>query len=478
MSTEANPATRAGARRARRTGRSRRRFGKTFAITLAALVVVGVAGGAVSLGQGPRASSVAVDTEAVAAASGQRIVFTANQPLATVAPEQVSLSPDAPHTVVTSGRHVAVQFTYPLDPDTEYTVTIAGVSGAAGGPRADLAHAFHTGSPPIRILQRRDGDDAIFTSNLAGDEAVPIFSARQIEDFRATRDGLVVATTDDEGNAALTAVDTETGETEPLALPGVGTVSQLQVADHGGLVGYTFTDAAIGTTGSLDTALFLASLDDPAAEPQHIEVGEDPRVQEWAFVPQTSALLVLAFDGQLRMIDTEKPDADPVPLGGAIGIAGIEQGTGRAIIERLEDTIVIDLTTLEEFPLVEPDGFAALGEPGPIAPAAEGATLRRYTQLGDDGYPASQSVVHVDSGGAVTPILDLADVGDVVLQVCASPSGRYAAVLVAPDLVDNPYDRYLRPLPQKLETHIVDVRDGAPVSVLQGSDISWCARSS
>ena len=64
---------------------------------------------------------------------------------------------------------------------------------------------------------------------------------------------------------------------------------------------------------------------------------------------------------------------------------------------------------------------------------------------------------------------------DVVLQTCVSPSGRYAAITVAPDAVANPYDRYRLPLPERLETHIVEIATTATeVVALSGFDVSWC----
>ena len=73
-----------------------------------------------------------------------------------------------------------------------------------------------------------------------------------------------------------------------------------------------------------------------------------------------------------------------------------------------------------------------------------------------------------------SPLLEV-PISDGVLQTCVAPSGRYAAVLVAPDLVSNPYDGYLQPLPQNLETHIIELPTGDEVVTLAGSSISWCA---
>jgi hypothetical protein len=45
---------------------------------------------------------------------------------------------------------------------------------------------------------------------------------------------------------------------------------------------------------------------------------------------------------------------------------------------------------------------------------------------------------------------------------------------VAPDAVANPYDRYRLPLPERLESHIVEIATGEEAAVLSGFDVSWC----
>lgn len=469
MSTER---TRGGARRRR----ARWAFTRTLVIVIAALVVAGGAGAAFSLTQGPRTSTVAIDTLSVAEAAGQRLVFTTNQPLAAIDPAQVRVDPAAPFTVEASGRNVAVQFTYPLDADIEYTVSVTDVEGASGGPTVTISHTFRTGTPPIYVLQRRDDeDDAVFLTNLTGDEAVPVFTHPQIEDYRASRDGLVVETTDGSGAASLTAMELDGSDPKPLAVPGEGTIAGLQMADHDGLVGYTYTDLDISADSGIESALYISRVADPTADPLKIEVGTDSRVVDFLFVPQTSSLVVLTFDGQLRLVDTARPDAEPVLLGGALALSGIERGTGRVIAEKSDGTVLIDLTDLSETPLVQPADLDALGIPGPVVPTVEGKTLRTFTQMGEDGYPESQTVGLVDETGVFEPVFELSDGGDAVMQTCASPSGRYVAVIVSPDLVNNPYDTYARPLPTRLETHIVDAQTGEDVTVIGGTDISWCA---
>ncbi len=73
-----------------------------------------------------------------------------------------------------------------------------------------------------------------------------------------------------------------------------------------------------------------------------------------------------------------------------------------------------------------------------------------------------------------TRVLFEAPPTDAVLQTCVSPGTRYLAVLVAPDAISNPYDTYQLPLPERLETRVFELADGAEVVALAGSSISWC----
>ena len=131
-----------------RAGRSRKRRGRaflvSFAVVIGVLAVVGLAGAAASVAQGPRVSSVQVDPEAAAAASGSRLIVTTTQSLAEVDPGQVTVMPETPFTVDTSGRSVGVRFAIPLFDDTEYSVTFAGIEGLGGGPSATFTETFRT----------------------------------------------------------------------------------------------------------------------------------------------------------------------------------------------------------------------------------------------------------------------------------------------------------------------------------------------
>lgn len=469
MSTDSHPAT---SRRRRRDDHARRRFRRALAATLGVLVLVGLVGVTAGLMQGPRVTSVAIDSDAVAELAGQRVVFTTNSPIEPVDESQITITPAAAFTLEHSGRYLAVQFTGPLDPDTDYSVVVAGTRSVGGGPSADLASHFRTGSPPIYIMQRHAGeDDIVFRTDLSGEQAVAVYAGPRVESFRASRSGVAVLSTSDAGTAALDAV--RDGDEMPVAftLPGEGSIDLLDISDR--FVGYVYTDLDIGTRGdALEAALFLARLDDPAAEPVRVDLGAESRIADWSFIPQTTSLLVLTFDGQLRLIDAASPAAEPVALGSAQEIIAVEPGTGRAYIQRPDGPVVLDLTTLDDASVAEVADTQIVA--GRLAPMVGGGTVRVATRFTDDGQVEDQRVVRVSEEGGVESVFAVDDPDDVILTVCVSPSARYAAVMVAPDLSTDAYDGYRNPLPRVLHTHVVEIETGEEVAPLVGFGVNWC----
>ena len=469
MNTERGRSTRRSQSRHRRS----RAFVGTFAIVVAALAVFGLAGAAASVAQGPRVTQVSVDPQAAAAASGSRLIVTTTQSLADVDPSQVTITPETPFEVDTSGRSVGVRFTLPLWDDTEYTVTVDDVASLGGGPTATISETFRTPPAETYLLQRgADGGDMIYRTDLTGQNAVPVFRHPHIEDFRATGEHLVVSVRTDDDQAGLIVTDLDGEGAKELPLPGDGFISNLQSADRGERIGYTFSDAELDADSGRESRLFTASLGDLDAEPHEIAVeGSDPRVAEWRFVPDTDSILLMSFDGSLLLTGSGADAGAATALGDAIGIDGIARGSSLAVVDRLEQPVVIDLTDASEEPLVKPE--VDLGGTTTVTPLPDGSTVRTAAVLEDAVPTGRTSVALVGADGGTRMLAELAET-DAVIQVCVSPSARYVAVMLAPDAVTNPYDTYQLPLPERPETRILQVSDGEEVVALNGASISWC----
>lgn len=486
MSTDVGSGA-APTRRARARRRRGRAFGVAFTAVVGVLLVAGLAGAAMSTAQGPRVTDVHVDPKAAVAASGARLILTTTQALAEVKPEQVTITPTAPFAVDTSGRRVGIRFTVPLWDETKYTVRITGVRGLGGGPETTLTQTFRTGKESFFLLQRGEDEDVIFRSDLSGEKAVPVFRHAHIEDYRATSSHLVISVREDAGGEGGTGgaggsddVGEPDGRTElivtdlhgehrsALPLPGEGTVTNLQSADRGDLIGYTFTDAGIGADGGRESMLFTMSLKDPDAEPAAVEIqGADNRVVQWRFVPDTDRVLFVGFDGTLWLSDRTGKDA--ATLGTAVTLDGVSGST--AIVDRAQGLIALDLTDGTEQPLAAPD--TDFGQLRSVVPLPGGGTVRLYAELDENGMPGDSIVAFVADDGTSSVIADV-PVSDAVLRTCVSPNGRYTATVVAPDIIDNPYDQYLLPMPKRIETHIAEIATGDEVVALAAFDSSWC----
>lgn len=482
MSTERRASSRRGSepsRRQRGLARRGRGYLVSFAAVLGVLLLVGAAAGLVGAAQGPRVTEVQFDPEAAASASGSRMILTTSQSLAEIDPAQVEVTPAADVTVQTAGRSLGIRFTLPLRDDTDYTVTVRGVTAVGGSTTSTLTESFRTPPLEVYLLQRGDAEDTVFRTGLDGETAVPVFTHPHIEDFRATAQHLVMSVQGDDGAPQLVVTDPDGENARTLTLPGPGAVQDLQTADRGESIGYTYTDPDMSAEGAQASVLYTASLKDADAdadaEPTRIEVAGQPvSVAQWRFVPDTDSLLLLTFEGRLLL--TASAGESPVDLGAAAQLEGIARGSATAVVLRADGLFEVDLSDGSETPLV--DAVGTTGYLGGIVPLSTGATLRQYTSAGVESGGSGSTLYRVDADGASTPVFTVQGTSS-LLQTCVSPSGRYAAVLVQPDAVTNPYDTsYVLPLPQRVETHILDLEAPDPaadeVSSLDAFDISWC----
>lgn len=480
MSTEV-PALRSRSRAGRRG-----RFAWAMGIVLAALALFSTGAAAVTLVQGPRVTDVQVDPAGAIAQSGSRVILTANQSLGEIDPGQVTVEPAVEHSVDASGRTVGVRFPAALDPATTYTVRVDGVRGLGGGPDGVLETTFTTPRAEVLVLERdAAGADVIRSAVIGGDEQAALFSADAIDDFRATSEFIVASVVDGE-SMKLVVVDRAQAERGcaddarclvEVPLPGDGTIAGLQVSERGQLVGFTFTDRTVSEGSGRASVLFTGSLREAFEGRETLEpvevAGAEPSIDRWRFVPETSSLLLNDFAGDLTLVSRTSDGSDASSFGVALGIEGVARSTYTAVIDRAADGLIeLDLETGETRALddIEHDGDLVLNH---LVPTADGGTLRSYAHMNAQGLPEGMRIVHVAADGSVSDVDEVAR-GDALLQVCSSPSARYAAVVVAPDIASNPYDAAPQPLPQTLVTRIVDARTGERIQELSGFGISWC----
>ncbi|MFC4138112.1 MULTISPECIES: Ig-like domain-containing protein [unclassified Microbacterium] len=450
-------------------GSAYKRRRRLYIVLAAVAAVLLIAGGifAFVFSQSLRVLGVDFDPARAVEASGTTLTFDTNHDLAAVDAAQVSVEPAVPFTVKVDGSSLGIRFTDALDDTTKFTVTVKDAAAEGGSPTADLSTTFTTPKSQIFLLQRSDKKDKIFASDLSGENGVPVFSSSKIVDFRATLDSLVVVVEED-GGSRLIVMDHKGDRQRDLKLPGDGYITSLQVSDRGGLVGYAYSDADVTETSGRASVLVTQPLDGSSG-PSVVQVGgEDVGVSDWEFVPDSSKVLFVDFSNEL-ILDDRAGDAPAQDFGLVAELLGTTRDT--AIIERTEGTFIelsLEDGTEEPLPATDPD----YGMPSEIVPFP-GGTLQHVVQRNDSGAPTGQAVIRVDPDGTATPVFEVGDDSSII-QMCASPSGQYAAVTVAPDVANNPYDELLLPLPTTLHTTLLDLRTGDQLVTLSGFDVSWC----
>lgn len=452
---------------------------KPSRMTLIVATIIGlvmVAGGVVIalLFDTARITSVDFDTEQLLLGPEPSLVLTLSESVASIDPEQVTFEPAVAATeVFVNGSTVTMSLAAPLTDSTEYSLSISGVTSPSGSKPTTLQTVFVTPPAHLFLLQRsEEGDDKIFRTDLSGENAVPVFQAPQINDYRATVSNLVIAVEND-GLSGIVVTDRDGSNERELPLPGPGHVASVQVDDAGSLVGYLFTDEDISADGGLASVLVSQSLRSGASAPYVIEnAGKPVSVGDWRFAPGGTQMVLLDFDGTVRRVDG-KSGGVPESLGKARALLGVSEQDGSVILDRDGHVVSMnpDNGAITPLPLASPD----YGMPVSVE-VFDGGTLRHVYGRDENGMPTGQAIIRVDDEGAAE-VLSSVTGTDSIVQVCISPNSQVAAVTVAPDMPNNPFDRRLLPLPTTLHTHLVDTQTGEEQVVLNGFDASWCGVS-
>lgn len=436
------------------TDSPRSSFTRALAFTIAALVVL--CGVFLALGyfQGPKLEGAQVDTSSVIQRPGQQLRLFANQPVASITADQVTVTPAAEFTVETSGDIIAVQFASALRYATRYEVRVDGVTGIYTPQGSTLAHSFFTASPPVYVLDHRDTGDEIVHAGLRNEERSVVYSAPGITDFVALGKTLVVATADAAGSSSLDLVSLDSpGIAQRLALPHPGTVADLSVAASGTTIGFTLDD------GSSDFGVPLYSMDLLSGAPATAVTGLDGsplRVLGWQFVPLSTALVALTSDSTLVLID----GASVLPLGQYRELLSVSGDGTTALVTNAVGTLSVDLATgtSTDVPLRELGSRPTFL--GTAVQAGDGIVIAKAV-LGDDAGADYLSVILRFTDGTPTVLFETPPGGGAIESFSVSPNGQYVAVVVSDPTTD------------ASTTSVVDAATGLVAASFEGAELHW-----
>ena len=440
--------------------------GRSFGRTLTALIVVLVVAcsglAALTLGQGPRMARADIDTDSVVQLAQQRLLMHSNEALAEVDAEQVSVSPSVPLAVATDGSTLSITFDQRLMYDTDYVVSVSGVTSPFQNATSTFDYAFTTGSPPVYYLQpgapdaSGRADDAIVRTTVAGTARDVVYSAPGIQDFAVVGSSLAVSATADDGTSQLVLIVPGQKAAETLPLPGRGTITQLGSSVKQAMLGLRFTseDPAAGYSNTL--LLFDLLAKHTSFTLPGTVIGQPLAVDQWRFIPD-STLVETVADGVLSIYDSALQQG--AVIGDYDGLGEVAPAGTQSVIGSAGSAQALDLLSGQVSPLevALPDGATALGLP---VLGADGSSTVTVAALDDAGGGSRQVVVRSDASGAAV-VFDTGSQDAQIVSVTQSPNAQYLAIAVSAG-------------PQtEVITSLVDRSSGAVVRTLAGLRVTW-----
>lgn len=440
-----------------------RRFSRALGATITVLVVL--CGVFLTLGylQGPKLADASVDTAGVIDQPAQQLRLFANQAIAEVSADQVTITPATDFTVSTSGDIISVQFADRLLYATKYTVRVDGVTSVFAPRESTLSYEFTTVSPELYYLDRGEPTDEIIRTTTAGTDRESVYQAVGIQDFVALGKSMVVSRIEGSSSSLALVSLTEAGE-QGLVLPSQGIIGQLQAAASGTIAGFTMTD----DVREAGVPLYTIDLErSGGAQPVLGIDGEPLRVVDWRFLPGTAAIVAMGGMGDLLYLDPS--NGTVLPLGHYQSLVGVGPDGTTVVVTDLFGAVELTVADGSQERIEIADSSEGRAYLGPIVPLPDGSMIAKAVL----GATFSPVVLHADGDSTVVLYRTPGDAGS-IQDMSVSPNGQYVAIETVPDTSVSSPDGYLAdPRDTTTTTVIVDVATGAVVSSFTGFALAW-----
>jgi len=453
-------------------------FSRALSAIVLSLLAVCAVFVALSFVQGPKLQSAIVDTERVVTAPDQQLRLFANQAVSDVDPAQVEISPAVPFSVAVENDIIQIQFTGLLAFDTDYTVTVSGVTSRYQHHESEFRHAFTTAAGVFTYLDRADpaqlGErDRILSIGVSGDERQTIFEAERIQDFVMFPGAVAVVTLGEDGAGSLSVVSLADGATQSLGVPRNVTFDTLGSAPDSGILAFTVTSLDRDSPEYTGT-LFTVDLEGaPDAAPVPGLDGAPLDVLDWNFVSAAGAAVARTVDDTILQLDLAD-GAPATPLGSYTDLITVAPDGGEIVVADVYGAIALSLSTGEERRLPTPpiDGIPTFGGDIELLGNAQG----RLQQLAilDEATGRFVSFVVFTDGDIVRILYESPDGQGSIESFAVSPNGQYVAVTVTPNVSTSVPDGYaVDPRSTSISSIVVEIATGAVVRSVDGFGVEW-----
>jgi len=469
-----------------RSNRAHKRFEQTFWAVVATLSIVSAVFLLLGTLQGPKLSSAVVDSARVTEQAGQQLRLFANQPLAEVTAEQVTVTPATEVLVTVQNDLLIVQFEQRLLSSTEYTVEVRDVPATSRDATATFTHRFITSAAELLYLDRGDDIDEVLRTPVDGTgRGELVYAAVGIQRI-ATVENVTVVARDASGGTSVLDVVSRDGAVQQVRLPEGVRIERLIAPPVGTLLGMVLSTATApldgdeagqaGDAGQQTLSSVLAVVDLAADGIVTIVQGLDGlpiTTLNAQFLPDGATMIAHDFDQNVlrvelvgaplvlpigQMTEVYALSSDGTRLTGGDSFGGVVLNLATGVETRLDPSLV--------------DGKLAFGGESILT-----ATELRVQKVAvvDATTSESKVVLVADEGTGVARVLlrtidDRGSLGAISL----APNDQFVAVEVTPSVVDaQPDGRPVNGRPTSVTTIIVNVQSGAVVRTLNGFSPVW-----
>ncbi len=447
--------------------RGRARFRRTLLITVVVLAVISAGLGAASILQGPKLRGWNLDTAAATAGPGQQLRVVLNEVVAPIGATRVSITPRIPVTVQSQNNITTIRLQRALDNATRYRVELRDVRSTRGGPASTVRVEFTTPALRLTYLSRGTTTDRIMTTTVGHGPRL-LWSAPGIQSFTRVSGALVIATTTDDRQSALTLVQPGKTLTETFALPEPGRIDELTSIGNRVLFTLSSQDADGGTYYH---TLFLIDLEGSHTPAPVQGIGGQPlAIDDLEPVAGSTALLLHGIDGSVVRYD---PLATPAvtPVGSFQLLGGLSPDQRRLGVNDAGGPLTLDLrsgrSTRVPAPII--DGRTGYPELSTPLTAISAIVLTSLSPAVAGRLPTSELVETSPSGSRL--IFTPAGTAPMIMGYRLTSNGQYLIVETNPDeLHYDPDDSPVNFQPRAVTTVIVDVARGVAVQQFAGFD--------
>jgi len=449
-----------------------RRFRRGFALTAAVLLAFIGLFGVLNFQQGPKLSNAQVDLTGVVSQSGQQLRLFANQAVATVTTEQLTVTPAAAASVSTSGDVIAVQFDEPLRYATAYTVEIAGVTSQYIEQPATFSYTFTTNAPPLYFLDRGDEIDQVIRTGINTTDRTIIYSAPKIQDYAVFDAAVAVVAENSDGNSTLVLVN-ELGNVEDIALPGEGTIDLVRSNPATGYLGFSFTSSGPTPEREFASTLFTIDLNSGRlVDPVTGIDGAPVSALEWLFVPLTTQMVVQNTSQSVFAVDTAI-DGTTVPVGQFNELNSVSTDGTTLVLTDPFGPIAFSLADRTSVRL-DPSPLEGVEPFGGTAEVLPGGDWVQQVALFDETTGRFRNIVVVDDGERSRVLFKTVNDEGSIVSFAISPNNQYVAIEMVPNISGSSPDGYTtNGRATEITTVFVDISSGAVVKSVEGFRVSW-----